>query len=329
MVQRRVHQLFASAARPRDEAVLRPPTSTGTYDWSVQFFSWFLDTVPGWLRLVLAMAITIGVTLTFVAVFHKRILAMDADPDEEGIESGADQDTEDEDDTDPDARADSEKRQPAKAPPSFYLGGRAISLVSVAFVFIFAFCVNNFWTNNQNARAAVANELADITRISALAENMGGPAAGQLLDSVAAYRRSITESEWPLMQEANVNAASQAHERASLAVAAALLKAQTEGAGDSPEWTPLTAAVDDMVSQGKDRTNYLPAPAAPGMISLIFILGITNLALTAAYQPARLRQHLFLLGVMAGITALMFFLVVEASNPYVGSGGISPAIYSP
>jgi len=324
--------VFVSAARPRDEAVLRPRTSSGTYDWSVQFFSWFLDTVPGWLRLLLAMAITIGVTLTFVAVFHKRILSMDADPDEEGIESGADPDKETEDGAEPGAGAhvdaDSEKRRPAKAPPTFYLGGRAISLVSVAFVFLFAFCVNNFWTNNQNARTAVENELADITRITALAENMGGPAATQLLDSVTAYRRSITDIEWPLMREAKVHTATQAHERASLAVAAAILEAQRKGAPDSPEWTPLTAAVDDMVSQGKERTNYLPAPAAPGMISLIFILGVTNLALTAAYQPARLRQHLFLLGVMAGITALMFFLVVEASNPYLGSGGISPTVYS-
>ncbi len=288
----------------------------------MEYFSAFLDTVPGWLRLLLAMAITIGVTLTFVAVFHERIVVMDEVPDNEETEAAGG------DDSDHSDHSDEDEDKRTQAPPSFYLGGRAISLVSVAFVFIFAFCVNNFWTNNQNARTAVENEMADMTRISALAGNLAGPAGAQILDAVDAYRRSVTDTEWPLMRSAQVTAAAQAHEKASLTVAAAILKAQSEGAKDAPEWTPLTSAVDDMVSQGKDRTNYLPAPAAPGMIGLIFILGITNLALTAAYQPARRRQHLFLLGVMAGITALMFFLVVEASNPYVGSGGIPPSIYT-
>ncbi len=297
----------------------------------MEFFSAFLDTVPGWLRLLISIAITVGVTLAFVAGFHGRILEMDdeaADASHVADADAADEAVEAEADRDEAESADQGKNQ-TKAPPTFYLGGRAISLVSVAFIFLFAFCVNSFWTNNQNARTAVENELADMTRITALAENMGGPAGAQLLDSLASYRRSIIEVEWPLMREAQVTAASQAHEKASLAVAAAILQAQREGAQDAPEWTPLTSAVDDMVSQGKARTNYLPAPAAPGTIGLIFVLGITNLALTAAYQPARFRQHLFLLGVMAGITALMFFLVVEASNPYVGGGGISPTIYAP
>jgi hypothetical protein len=288
----------------------------------MEFFATFLDAVPGWLRLLLAIAITVGVSLTFVAVFHERILAMGDEShgkdDEAEEESGGGE----EDDED-------HNQGPIKPPPTFYLGGRAISLVSVAFIFIFAFCVNNFWTNNQDARSAVQTEASDMTRISALAESMGPPAGTPVLDSIAAYRRSILEIEWPLMSQADVTAASQAHEKASLAVATALLKAENLGARNSPEWSPLTKALDDMVSQGKERTNYLPTPAAPGMIGLIFVLGLTNLALTAAYQPARLRQNLFLIGVMAAITALMFFLVVEASNPYVGGGGISPSVYAP
>jgi hypothetical protein len=35
--------------------------------------------------------------------------------------------------------------------------------------------------------------------------------------------------------------------------------------------------------------------------------------------------NLFLMGVMAAITAVMLFVLVEASNPYVGAVAVTPS----
>jgi len=40
--------------------------------------------------------------------------------------------------------------------------------------------------------------------------------------------------------------------------------------------------------------------------------------LIAAFQPTRLRPNLILMGLMATLTGLLLFLVVEASNIYAG-----------
>lgn len=313
----------------------------------MDFFASFLDSVPGWIRLLLAVAITVGVTLTCVVVFHTRILEMNDDDEENdndskdrkddaagevGGQSAANVDPEvlgtasTQDSDEDEDEGDSELPKP---PASHVLAGRVISLVGVAFVFLFAFCVNNFWTNNHDARTAVESELADLTRISALAQGVGGPAQQQIEDALSEYRRSITVQEWPLMRAADTNAASRQHEKAALGVALAVQKAGNAGAEKSMEWSGITKAVDDMLNQGRTRATSLPPPAAPGVVSLIFILGITNLGLTTAYQPARLSQNLFLMATMAAITALMFFIVVEASNPYVGDGGIPSSLFSP
>ena len=54
------------------------------------------------------------------------------------------------------------------------------------------------------------------------------------------------------------------------------------------------------------------------------LLGIANLVLCAIFQPARLGPSLVLIGVMATVTAFLFFIVVEVSNPYLGGAAIQP-----
>ena len=61
----------------------------------------------------------------------------------------------------------------------------------------------------------------------------------------------------------------------------------------------------------------------PGVLWVIAILGLANLVMTAAFQAARLGPNLLLIGAMAGITALLMFLLVEASNPFIGGGAVS------
>ena len=90
----------------------------------------------------------------------------------------------------------------------------------------------------------------------------------------------------------------------------------------------LAQAVENMLTNGTSRIDQLPRPEVPAVIGLVFILAVINLAVTAAFQPATRNQNLFLIAMMGAILAVMLFVLVEASNPYLGAGAVRPEGFS-
>jgi hypothetical protein len=286
-------------------------------------FSTFMVDVPPLLRLLLAVGITVGVTLLMVRLFHSRVLTLNA-KDELAKEAR-------------NARKQAAEKagetfdEPPLPTPSYELSGRVIGLTTTAFVFLLAFVFGNFWQASKAATAATEAEAAEFARArvvaTKIAEDKGGP---QLVAALDAYQNDVVEQQWPMLEQADSAAAYSALVAAGLPVADALLEASTAGADNAVEWDSLKTAVDDMFDQGRYRVDALPNRAAPGALAVIFILGITNLALVAIYIPARLGANLFLMGMMATITALLLFVVVEASNAYVGATAVQwPVIGGP
>ena len=278
-------------------------------------FSTFMVDVPPFWRLVLAIGITVGVTLLMVWLFHGRVLALNAkDEMAKDARNARKQAAEDAGET---------FDEPPLPAPAYELSGRAIGLTTTAFVFLLAFVFGNFWQASKAATAATEAEAADFARArvvaSKIAPDKGGP---QVLAALEAYQNDVMNQQWPLLEHADSPAAYTTLVEAGLPVADALLEASKAGADNAPEWESLTSAVDDMFDQGRNRVDALPNRAAPGALAVIFILGITNLVLVALFIPVRLGANLFLMGMMAAITALLLFIVVEASNPYVGATAV-------
>ncbi len=196
-------------------------------------------------------------------------------------------------------------------------------LIATAFVFLLAFTVGNNWSNSKDARAATQNEAAAATRARDLAQSL--PAENgrdSLVQGIADYEASVANVEWPSLQRADGTAAFQAHVQASSAIAAQALQAINSGAEKTPQWSSLSSAIDTMISSGTDRVESVPGEAAPAVLAVIFTLGILNLAMTAIWQPTRIAANLALMGFMAAITALLLFVVVETSNPFVGDTSV-------
>lgn len=268
-----------------------------------------MQTVPASVRLLLAIVITVGVTLLLVRLTHRRLVELSVkDHDaqvlrEERVEAG-------------------ETDVPPLPPESFNLANRVLGLTSAGFVFLLAFTLGNFWGTSADARSATQTEVADWARASSLSRSIEG--GEPLTAALEAYRTSVLEVQWPLLQEADGVAASKVQREASERVSDAVFALEPADQ-DAPQWSQITTAVDDMLDQARDRIDAVPNPAAPGVIALIFVLGITNLAMAAVFQPARLGPNLFLMGLMAAITAVMLFVLVEAANPYVGAVAVSPS----
>ncbi len=271
--------------------------------------------VPPLVRLLLAVGITVGVTLLMVRLFHSRVLALNAkDELAKDARNARKQAAE---------QAGEAFDEPPLPTPSYELSGRVIGLTTTAFVFLLAFVFGNFWQASKAATAATEAEAAEFARArvvaSKLASDKGGP---QLVAALDAYQNDVVKQQWPLLEQADSTAAYSALVAAGLPVADALFEASTVGADNAVEWDSLKTAVDDMFDQGRYRVDALPNRAAPGALAVIFMLGITNLAMVAIFIPARLGANLFLMGMMATITALLLFVVVEASNAYVGATAV-------
>lgn len=276
---------------------------------------WFIGGVPPLVRLLLAIAITVGVTLAMAKIFRTPILALNA-----------------QDEINKDERRkladETGEIQPPLPPETYNLAARILGLLTTAFVFLLAFTLGNFWGDTKDAASAVQAEAGDFVRASLLIEKLpASPEREALQQALTSYRDNLRDVQWPLMQKGDSNAAYQAQIETGLELSNAVLKAEKTEVAKAPEWPVLLAAVQDMPQQARDRVDAIPNRAAPSVVGLIFVLGITNLAMTAIFQPSRYGTNMFLLGVMAAITGLLLFVIVEASNPYLGAISVTlPAL---
>lgn len=290
----------------------------------------FMSTVPPSVRLIIAVVLTVGITLLAVKLAHPRIVALSEGRGKEykerrrrkqsadgqvvpAAESAQDTLRRDE---------DGERLEPGN------LAGRVLGLCATAFVFLLAFTLGNFWSNAGDAQSAVRDEASAYTRALDFAQELPTTGYGpSVVAALQSYQNSVRNVEWPLMSQADSEAAYQAHDTASRALATAVRSAEVAGAQQQPGWSSFTSAVSAMTSSGTDRINSVPSPWDPGVIALIFILGLGNLALAAAFQPAGIGANLFLMGMMAAITALLLFILVEAANPFLGAASLHPPAF--
>lgn len=309
------------------------------------WFADFMMHVPAWARLLLAVALTAGSSLTAVVLLRSRILELNAEP-ERGPATASDERTSGErasgerasgertgegahEPGGPDERAagaghdvksgDDAGRQYGVGK----LAGDAARIVGTAFVFLLAFSLGQFWGNVTDARSAVEAEQSAYTRaVAILSTYPETPERARLRAALDAYALGVREQEAPLLRRGNSEQTYREHARTSADVSSAALAAEVAGYGSTPQWAPLSAALTDLASNGTDRIDAAPQPYVPGLVVVIGLLGITNLALTVAFQPARRGPNLFLVGLMSVITALLLFVLLEASNPFLGAIGL-------
>lgn len=263
-------------------------------------FADLLNSVPAIVRLVLAVAITVGISVLLVHVFHSRILAINEAP----------------------KKAEGDDHDP---PPGVKdISGRLIALTTFAFVFLLGFGFGQFWSTAKDARDAVANEAIDYQRAIAAAKQLPPDQSAVIVDALEDYRTTIVEVEWPLMVNADTEALAEVRFDAGEKLTAALISVRDakEDPGN-PVWAKTGEAIDDLLSDGIDRTNALPSPLAISIVLLVFVLGLVNLFAIALFQPARKKANLVVVAMMAALTGFLLFVLVEISNPYAGAGAIS------
>ncbi len=260
-------------------------------------------TTPVLVQLALSIAVTAGVSVLLVWACHRRLLEWAQEPKRDDADDSP------------------------KPPASYYLSGRIIQTTSVGFVFLFAFTVGQFVLNYQSADAASHLEAQYFSRALASAAQL--PVEAGRDDVVAAledYRRIVVEEQWPLMERGDGPSAYAVQVEASTPVSVALDASRVLGASDYAGWDLLATSVDEMFIAANDRLGDVPTGTAVSLILVVIFLGGVSLAMTAAFQPARLGINLALIAIMGATYGLLFYMVVELSNPFQGGGAIPPIL---
>lgn len=270
---------------------------------------------PSWLRLILALILYCGITVGILVLFRDRIIALgNSDPWPYRPRTR-------------DEKREADETSPTPVPPdSVYLGQRVGQWVGMAFVFLLAFTVSNLWSNAEQARTLTKDETFSYESAYATAQALPADAGRDVVVSAMDRYSEAVVAQWSLLRAADAAGAAQAQRAASLELAAALRQADRMGASKSDDWPLLTSDITDMINDGVDRLNVVPSVQVPAMLSLLFILGLITLAVTAAYQSATLGSNLFLMALMAAVVGLLTFFVVEISNPFLGGVGVVPGI---
>lgn len=265
-----------------------------------------LDHAPTGVALVLAVAVTTGLSLLAVRLAHPRMVRR-AQVDHLAAQRQRDWDP--------------ETGDPFPPPPAGDLAGKVTGLTQAAFVFLLAFTLGNFWGNAQDARTAVQTEAQDYARVLSLSVDLPAGAAAQVEAALRDYQSSVTGPEWDAMHAGDSDAAWTAHTSAAQRLSAAMGRAEGS-ASSSPSWSAVASTAADMAVQGSTRVAQVPGPMAPNVVALIVLLGLLNLALVTAVLPTRLGENYALVATLAAVTGLLVFVVVATANPYAGSGAI-------
>jgi hypothetical protein len=256
---------------------------------------------PVGVRLLLSIAVTVGITLAFVRLFHSRAVAMSAEPPPPSPGMPA----------------------PGK---TVSLAERVVAVALFGFVFLTAFTIGQFWTKAQDADEAVRGEAMAFSRTMVLVKGLPeGAARDTVVVAFEEYLDDVIGVQWPLLEVGDADAADAEHAKAGERLFIALMVSgiDTANPGLADE---IFASAETMVSQGASRISALPSAGATGVTILIAFLGIVTLGLTAAFFTARLAMHLLLMGVAAGVVGILLFMVVETSNPFDGAANIPPVL---
>lgn len=249
--------------------------------------------VPSQVRVLICFALTIGISLLVVRLTYSRLAGVYA----RGQEAS---------DT-----------KPGIARPNDVIG-RFTPFTIIAFVFLTGIAVSQFWTNARLATDAISSEATSYTQSRDYATTIPADRGGsQLLAALSAYQSSVVEEQWPLLQHAQAREAYEAQSSAAETLKGAIAAAADSGAREESAWGDFSDSTVDMLLAGTARINSVPQENATRLILLVFTLGIVNLVALTLVSASYRGLSMLLVGIAAGLVALLMFIAVEMSNPYL------------
>lgn len=266
----------------------------------------YMTVVPAAVRVLLGIAVTVGITLWICNHMYERALILNRQHAKHGP-------------SDAPGEAGEDTTGLVDAPE---LANRVLAITATAFVFLLAFALANFWSTSKDAHSAAQGSFSSGVQVRTIAQAFEPRHAQAVDDAVAEYMRTVMTDVWPMLEQGHTPIAYRIQNLAGEEFSQQLAAVGRSGADQSPSWSTLTSSAQDMLTDGTQLVSDIPGRMVPSVLLVIAALAVFNLALTAAFHPTAKGSYLALMGCFAAVTALMVCVVVEVSSPFIGSGAI-------
>lgn len=203
----------------------------------------------------------------------------------------------------------------------------ALGALLTSFAFIAAFMLGQFWSASIEARQAIVAENTSLSAVRTQIQILG-PRADSVARALREYELNVEEKQWPAMRAGNAGRATAIYVEAAARLNESIGAA---GAGSDPgDWQQLSSEVDTLVAEGGNRVAATPSALVPKLDGLMAILALLSLAIAAILAPSRRSVAIISLLAVSTSVAIVFSLLVQASNPYLGGSlAYLPSLYIP
>lgn len=251
------------------------------------WFTDFVAYVPAVVQYLLFLVITLAITLIVWWLGRKRYPSLMVVPD--GAGSAQDQ------------------------------ANLTLGTLLTAFAFIAAFMLAQFWANNNDARQTIYDEQVAVNKVMATAKG-DGTANPAVMEAINAYITTTKGPEAQAMRNADITRVQQLHEDASQKLITGIGLAVKASGGDASDYSD---DLTDIVANGGDRQQAMPTNFTPRLFWVLAILGTLSLAMAVILAPQNTGGALVTLIGLATALVTIYFIALQAANPYL-TGDLSP-----
>jgi NADH:ubiquinone oxidoreductase subunit 6 (subunit J) len=198
-----------------------------------------------------------------------------------------------------------------------------LSLIAAVYGLVLGFVVVELYGDYQEAEETVQVEAAELSDILRLAEGLGEPVAGAIVNAVGEYATTVVDEEWESMRE---GVPSERAESALDDMFTILASYQPDGAGQQSHLDAVLRTLDDLHLTRQLRLDDA-RERMPGMLQLFIYVGafvVIGVAFLMGLESAR--AQLTMVTVLGAILGFALALVILLDYPFSGDVSV-PNVY--
>ena len=201
------------------------------------------------------------------------------------------------------------------------VGGMLFAMIGVLYTVLLAFMVIVVWDQFENARAVSDGEVTRLSNLLRDAHTFPAPARDRIELSIVKYAATVVDSEWKTMESGKASPVAYAAYNGMWNAYYALKPVGNQ------EGLFYQESLSRLNEVGQYRRERLLA-ARDSFPTLLWILLIAGAVVTIAYTwvlgTSQTLLHAVSVAVLAGLTALVLFLILALNHPFSGEVRVTP-----
>lgn len=201
------------------------------------------------------------------------------------------------------------------------VAGFKFAVLGVVYAVLLGFAVIVVWEKFRDAEVAVVQEASGVVAIARLSNGLDAGSRGVVHERLTRYVQAVITDDWPAMASAKVSP------RVNQVLDALYMSVLSINPSTPREAATMAALLTelDTVTQGRRTRLLLSSGAVPGVLWTALSVGaVVTLAFTFFFGTRSVRAQALMSGMLAIVTFMGLFVVVEIGHPFTGPVSVGP-----